>query len=341
MRTQRTVTCWDYHHGQSTRILVSGHPHVTGQTMRDVQEAFRAAADDVRAALCQEPRGHRNMLGAVIVPPLRETSVTGVLFTSPDGYFDMCGDSSFSLGGYLADSGLVAPPGAGSGDVEVNVDTVAGEVGLRLRFADGELVSTTIGNVASSFVGRSTVELEGHGTIGVEVAYGGLTYAFVDARDVGLSTLLLSNLDESGQRELIATGSAVWRASRSVRHLERPIDLVTLWEPLEDTVGTRVANFYASGTMGRTPSGTGLSAHLANEYALGRLGLGEAYVHESALGLRFTGMCVEATAAPGNETEPSAAEVVPELAARSYLMGVNHVYFEHDDPFPAGFAISA
>lgn len=336
MRTRRVVTCWDYHHGQATRILVAGHPFVPGSTMAEKQENFRREADDLRAALCREPRGHRNMLGAIVTDPVEPGSVLGVLFTSPDGYFEMCGDSSFSLGGYLADSGLVAKPDGGSGSVDAQVDTVAGRVVLRLRFSDSELVDTTIRNVPSSLVEVAKLDVPGVGELETEIGYGGLTYAFVDAADLGFDTLLLEDMSPAEQARLVAVGSDVWTAATSA-DFARSIDLITICERLADTSGYRVANFYARGTMGRTPSGTGLSAHIGVEHGMNRMALGDTLIHESVLGLHFTGASIEG--AERMETDQSEA-VVPELSARSYLMGVQQIYFEEDDPFQGGFKIA-
>lgn len=333
MPSKRIVTCWDYHHGQATRILVSGHPFVSGRTMAEKQRQFQKEADDLRAALCREPRGHRNMLGAIITEPVTEDAVVGVLFTSPDGYFDMCGDSSISLGGYLADSGLVSPPDGGTGTVETPIDTVAGRVVLKQKFDNSTLVDTTFRNVPSHLVEVTSLEVPDLGTFSVEVGYGGLTYAFFDAADLGFDSLLLSAMSDADQDRLIRTGTSLWLAARA-GDFSRPIDLITISETLPDGAGFRVANFYAPGTMGRTPSGTGLSAHVAVEYGAGRLGLGQSIVHESILGLRFGGHCLETA----DSAEQNA--VVPEISARSYLMGVQQIHFEEEDPFQSGFQIA-
>lgn len=335
MSNRRVVTCWDYHHGQATRILVSGHPFVPGSTMLEKQQRFQEEADDLRAALCREPRGHRNMLGAIVTDPVTDDAVVGVLFTSPNGYFDMCGDSSISLGSYLSDTGLVAAPKSGSGTVEAPVDTVAGRVVLKLRYDNAQLVDTTVRNVASQLVEVGTLEVEGFGALNVEVGHGGLTYAFFEASDVGFDTLLLTEMSEADQARLVTTGTQLWRAARAGT-FGQTIDLVTISETLSDGAGFRVANFYAPATMGRTPSGTGLSAHMGVEHGLGRLAVGQTIVHESILGLRFEGHCLEEVPAEPGGT-PS---IVPEIAARSYLMGVQQVFFDENDPFQAGFQIN-
>jgi proline racemase len=177
--------------------------------------------------------------------------------------------------------------------------------------------------------------VEGFGTLRTEIGYGGLTYAFFDAEQFGFPTLLLSKMSNDEQTTLIATGTKLWRAVRAAQ-FDRPVDLITVYERLPQGASFRVANFYAPATMGRTPSGTGLSAHIGVEYGLGELRAGQTIIHESILGLRFTGHWVER---PSNDLAD--AVVIPEISARSYLMGVQQIFFEEEDPFQAGFKISA
>src|SRR5699024_4313789 len=102
----------------------------------------------------------------------------------------------------------------GRGSVDVPVDTVAGEVILRLQFDNSELVNTTIRNVASYFIQKLVLDVAGIGTVQAEVGYGGLAYSFVDAQDLGFSTLLLSEMSDKEQTRLIEVGSAIWTAAQ-------------------------------------------------------------------------------------------------------------------------------
>lgn len=333
MQANRVVTCWDYHHGQSTRILVSGFPPVPGETMQEKQDYFQNNLDNLRAALCLEPRGHRNMLGAIITAPVNKDSLLGALFTSPHGYFDMCGDSSFSLGAYLVDSGIVVFDPKDTTQT-VRVDTVAGTIELKLEAENGELKGVTIGNVPSRYLGTHNLDVAGHGVVSADLGYGGLVYAFVPASEFGITTLDFSLLDDVAQRQVIETGTALLEAARAAKS-PVPIDLVVLTESVDaPELVSRVANFYAPLTMGRTPSGTGLSARLAVEHGKGQLDVGTKFSQESALGLQFQGIITTA-----QTDESGNSEIIPSLTAVSHLMAISQIIFKSDDAFADGFLI--
>lgn len=332
MKASRIITCWDYHHGQSTRILVSGIPPLPGATMQEKQHHFQKNLDGVRAALLREPRGHRNMLGAIITDPVSPGSLLGALFTSPHGYFDMCGDSAFSLGAYLFDSGIVD---FATDDTSrpVFVDTVAGPIELEISGRDGQLDSVTIGNVPSQFLGEVEISVPGHGTVRADLAYGGLVYAIASAADLGLASLDFTQLTPEDQRKVVDRGSALLQAARLTKTV-RPVELVTLKQSTDDVNVSRVANFYAPGTMGRTPSGTGLSARLAVEHAKGDLKPHMPFSHQSAIGQLFHGKIVATRHLPD-----SSVEIVPKISAVSHLMGISQLVLKPDDPFCQGFWI--
>ena len=327
MRAQQIIYTWDYHHGQATRVIVGGLPPLRGATMREKQDDFQKRCDYVRTSLMQEPRGHKNMLGAVLTEPATPDGDIGMLFLSPQGYFDMCGDSTFSGVAALVDSGLMRYQDP-DGEMLVKLDTVAGRVDAHVRLKAGEPVAITFDNVASFALGTARLDVPGAGTVEAWLGYGGLLYAFVRADQVGIPSLRLVP-----KEQLLEVGTKVWLAAREQTKIssggsaDKAADLITLWEPLNGEKGARVANFYASQTTGRTPSGTGLAARAAIEAAAGRLGPGEPFVHESLLGLRFTARVVKK-----NE-----GGVVPSITARSFLMGTAQWVLHPEDPFRCGF----
>jgi proline racemase len=303
--------------------------------MRDKQDDFRDRFDYVRTSLMQEPRGHRNMLGAVLTDPVTPDGDIGMIFLSPQGFFDMCGDSTFSATAALVDSGMFksADP---NGELRIKADTVAGRVDVHVRLERGEPMAITFDNVASFSLGTCMLEVEGAGVVEAMLGYGGLLYVYVQASQVGIPSLR-----EVARDELLQVGTRVLRAAKKqvrvpvqkgagVLAEPRPMDLITLWEPLSDRRGARVANFYAPLTTGRTPSGTGLSARVAVEFAAGRLGMGETYVHESLLGLQFSARATKAV-------EGNPPGIIPSVTARSFLMGTAEWVLHPDDPFRNGF----
>jgi proline racemase len=304
--------------------------------MAEKQSNFEENLGWLRRSLLVEPRGHRNMIGAIITEPVRPESMIGVLFTKPDGYFSMCGDSAFSVACYLVESGLIS---ASAGETSIEMDTVAGPVRADLVIGDGVCQSATIRNVPSYVAGTVSVQVDG-ASIECPVSYGGLTYGLVRASELGLSSLRFSELKEAQRRKVLKAGTSTLAAARAAAVADPslpPVDLVTLWEPLENELGARVANFYAAETMGRTPSGTGLSARLAWEYESGRLSQGQDFVHESGLGMRFVGRVAE-VCDPDAEQD-GRRPIIPTITARSYLMGIQQMMFLDDDPFCRGFEL--
>jgi proline racemase len=342
MRGQQIIYTWDYHHGQATRVIMGGLPPLRGATMLEKQEYFAAHCDHVRRSMMQEPRGHANMLGAVVTDPVTPDGDAGLLFLQPRGFFEMCGDSTFSSVAALVDSGTVRCDDP-DGERQIRLDTVAGRVDVRVRLQNGDPVAITFDNVPSYSMGMQTIAVSGIGRIEAELGYGGLTYAFVEARSAGIVSLKQVEWDK-----LLDIGTRIWHDARSQTNLPsgispqrigegRPVDLITIWESLENDRGARVANFYAPQTTGRTPSGTGLSARVAIETAAGRLSEGQHFVHESLLGLRFTATAARRNIPRADGGAP--AGVIPAVTARSFLMGTSQWVLHPDDPFRHGFLL--
>jgi len=339
MKAQHIIYTWDYHHGQATRVIVAGLPPLRGDTMAEKQEYFAAHCDHIRALLMLEPRGHANMLGAALTDPVTPDGDVGLLFLHPRGFFEMCGDSTFSSVAALIDSGIIRCENP-NGEKLIKLDTVAGRVDVSVQLKDAEPAKITFSNVPSYSLGGQNIRVDGVGDVEADLAYGGLTYAFVEARMVGIPSLNAISRDT-----LLDIGTRVWMAARTQIQLPsylgperagdmRPADLITLWEPLEDESGTRVVNFYAPYTTGRTPSGTGLSARVAIESAAGRLRPGETFVHRSLLGLTFSARIARAGIPRAGSGQTG---VIPAISARSFLMGTAQWVLHPDDPFPRGF----
>lgn len=336
---------WDYHHGQATRIVVAGCPPLRGRTMREKQNDLSARYDHLRALICREPRGHRNLLGAFLTEPEHPTSHAGVIFVHPDGYFDACGDSTFSVAIALVESGL-APRTVEDGEQELLLDTVLGTVPVRISLRQGRVVAATMASGPSYALGDAVLETHELGPVPVTLAWGGLLYAFVDATALGLE--LGPELSPNARERVLEVGTLLWQAARAQLRADvpgvtsgRPVDLVTLVQELDangsplpsgssrQPAGARVANFYAPRTMGRTPSGTGTAARVAALVASNRLPLGASYYHESPVGLRFI----------ARPLRREGDAIHSEISTMSYCMGIATLILRDDDPFPTGFAL--
>jgi proline racemase len=343
-QARHVLHVWDYHHGQATRIVVGGCPPLLGETMAEKQAYLSERYDHLRALICREPRGHRNMLGAFLTEPATPGCDVGVIFVHPDGYFEACGDSTFSVAVALVESGIV-PRTVEDGEQLLRLDTVLGPVPVTVELAGGRVRSVTMRSAWSHPLGRAALEVEGLGSVPLELGWGGLLYAFVPATAVGVR--LGPEVDPAERDQVLEIGTRLWQAARQQVRADvpgvrpgRPVDLITLYEDLDEQgrpmlpgegqpAGARVVNVYAPRTMGRTPSGTGTAARLALLVQAGRLSLGAPFFHKSLLGLRFTARAVVA----------STEGVVSEISAMSYCMGTATLVLRDDDPFREGFAI--
>ena len=93
--------------GEPTRIVTKGYPKLRGTLLEQRRQA-KAEHDHLRKRLMLEPRGHRDMYGAILVT---ETELTasgeadiGVMFCHCEGYSLMCGHGTIALGRFLVDS---------------------------------------------------------------------------------------------------------------------------------------------------------------------------------------------------------------------------------------------
>jgi proline racemase len=88
------------------------------------------------------------------------------------------------------------------------------------------------------------------------------------------------------------------------------------------------------GRLDRSPCGTGTSARLAVMHARGLIEKGEALVHESIIGTRFTGTIVD-TAPVGTSTG-----VVTTITGSAWITAFHQYVLDPSDPFPTGYCLS-
>ncbi len=66
--------------GESTRIVYEGFPTLEGETMMEKKKYVSEHYDFLRKALMLEPRGHRDMFGALLTEPVHYEADIGVIF---------------------------------------------------------------------------------------------------------------------------------------------------------------------------------------------------------------------------------------------------------------------
>jgi proline racemase len=313
--------------GEPFRIVREGYPEIPGGTMTEKRAYTREHLDGLRTALVWEPRGHADMYAGVLTEPVGEGSDLGVLFLHNEGYSTMCGHGIVALGTALPECGIVD---LDPDEPELRIDTPAGTVLARPEFEGERVRSVAFENVPSFVVARDReVDVEGIGPLTYDLAFGGAFYAYCDANEAGVS------LDPSGIDGTIGRGRAIKRAIAAEAELDHPDDdLAFLYGviftgPSESEVADlRNVCVFADGEVDRSPTGTGVSGHLALRAE--EVGEGELVV-ESIVGSRFTGRIARETTVDGREA------VVPVVEGSAHTLGRAEFWIDPEDPLGEGF----
>lgn len=331
MEVRSVYTTIDAHTaGEPLRIVTGGVPPIPGRTILEKRAYVKAKLDHIRRALMREPRGHADMYGCYITPPVSPGADLGVIFMHNEGYSTMCGHGVIALTTAAIETGIVA---AVEPVTELVLDTPAGIVRARAEVANGRVRQVTFQNVPAFVLARDIVDVPPYGPIAVEIVYGGAFYALT-ATEIAI--------EPANVARLIDLGMAIKRAvmaRRDVRHpLEPAIEgiygTILTGPPGQPGSHGRNVTIFADGQVDRSPCGTGTSARLAALHAAGQLAIGQPYVHEGILGTRFTGRIV------GLDQVGPYAAVIPEITGSAAITGFHQFVVDPLDPLQDGFLVS-
>jgi len=339
MHAGKVYSAVDSHtEGMPTRVITSGVGPLPGATMAERRRYLMSERDDLRTLLMYEPRGHAAMSGAILQPPCRPDADAGVVFIEVSGCLPMCGHGTIGVATVLVETGAVEVK---EPVTEIRLDTPAGLVAATVEVDGGRARAVTIRNVPAYLQLRdAVVTVPGFGPLTLDLAWGGNFYAILPAASVGLA------VEPPAHDALVAAGLTVMSAVNEQLSFAHPehtditechhvIFTAPSDEPGVGPSAGRGATVIHPGWIDRSPCGTGTSARMAQRHARGELSLHQEFTHYSLIGSRFTGQLVETTRVGGF------AAVVPTIRGRAWVTGLASYLLDPDDPFPAGFLISA
>lgn len=317
--------------GEPLRVITSGLPEIPGDTILDKRRYFKEHYDAIRTGLMWEPRGHADMYGALITPPVTDDGHFGTFFLHNEGYSTMCGHAMIALATLTLDTGMVDPKAATEG---IRIDAPPGRVTAFGQIKDNRTVKAWFRNVPS-FVLYSDQEVmvPGIGKIRFDVAYGGAFYAFVDADEVGL------RLEPDDLDRLISYGKRIKQAVATAFPIVHPFeeDLSFLYgtiftgKPFDPSHHSRNVCVFADGEVDRSPTGSGVSARAAIHYLRKDLDPGYPIIIESILGTLMEVEIMEVTQF-GNYTA-----VIPQVSGSAHFTGRSEFFFDPQDSLRKGF----
>jgi proline racemase len=335
VQSKRVISVVGCHaEGEVGDVVTGGILPPPGATMFEKMRAMERDQDHIRRLLLCEPRGSVARHLNILTPPTRDDCDAGVIIMEPTEYVAMSGSNVICTVTVLLETGIIAMR---EPETVVMMDTPAGPVRARATCRDGKCVSVEFANVPA-FVDRldARLEVEGVGTIAIDVAYGGMFYAIADAKALGFAV----TADEA--RELAVMGEKIRLAARTqlkVVHPENPgIDGVSIVQfacPFEGPGKvTRNTCIVAPGRSDRSPTGTGTCARMAVLHARGAMKTGDTLIHESIIGSRFTGRIAGATTIAGRPA------ILPTLEGRAWITGLFNYMLDPTDPWPEGYVLA-
>jgi proline racemase len=334
MRAKRAITVVGCHAGgEIGNVVVGGVLPPPGATVFEQMQAL-ARDDSLRRLLLREPRGSVAAHANLIVPPTRADCAAGYIIMEPTEYPAMSGSNTMCVVTVLLETGMVEMQ---EPETIVRLEAPAGVVEVKARCADGKCESVELTNVPC-FADRldASLEVESHGTLTVDDAFGGMWYAIADARALGFA------LEPHEARDLSLVGERIRAAAREQLpcvHPENPaiagVSIVEIAEPWQGVGQTsKNAVVVAPGRLDRSATGTGLSARMAALHAREAMSVGDSMTHASVLGTTFDGRIVSETRVGDR------AAIVPAIRGSAWITGITQVLIDPSDPFPEGYLLS-
>ncbi len=331
-RTIAVVGC--HAEGEVGDVIVGGVLPPKGATMFDKMQTMEREHDHIRRLLICEPRGsvirHVNLL----LPSTRDDCDAGAIIMEPTEYVPMSGSNTICIVTVLLETGMIAMQ---EPETVLHLDMPGGVVRATARCRNGKCESVEFQNVPC-FVSQldADIDVAGVGKITLDVAYGGMFFAIVDAEKLGFSVL------PEEARELAALGEKIRIAAREqleAVHPENPairgVSIVQFAQPFQGAGKvTRNTCIVAPGRSDRSPTGTGTSARLAVLHARGLAKVGDTLTHSSIIGSQFHGRIVSETTVGGKPA------IVPAISGRAWITGYHYYQVHPSDPYPQGYVVS-
>ena len=247
-----------------------------------------------------EPRGHRDMFGALLTESVSPKADLGVIFMDSGGYLNMCGHGSIGSATVAVETGMVA---VSEPYTEVVLEAPVGRIRARVKVERGRAVEVSILNVPSFLYRENlSLELEEYGTAPFGI-----------------------RLREKINRTI------------PIRHPYlniTTVDLVEIYGPADNPAADRKnVVIFGNAQADRSPCGTGTSAKLATLYAKGELAPGEEFVYESITGSMFRGVITSEIDIQGRKA------VIPRITGSAYITGYNEWVLDDRDPLRDGFLL--
>ena len=335
MRWERIINVIEAHaEGEIGRVITGGLLNVPGGSMLEKLSYLNGAGDSFRKFCIFEPRGCAQMTTNLLLPPTDERADAAFIPMQADRSHAMSGSNAICVTTVLLETGVIemAEP-----MTQVILDTAAGLVTARAHCRAGKVEAVSL-EFFPSFAEHLShpLEVEGCGTMSVDVAFGGVFYVLPDVRSLGLE------IEPGSAQDMVAMSHKIKAAAQEQIAVAHPtiadfneIEFVMFCgrDP-NDPEQFKNATVMPPGRMDRSPCGTGSAARLAVLQQRGEVAVGQQVAFRSTIGSRFTGQILKMTEI-GNRPA-----IVPQITGRAWIYGIHQLGADPSDPFRRGFTVA-
>ena len=336
MRSTKSIHIVNCHaEGEVGDVIVGGVAPPPGDTIWE-QSRFIARDQTLRNFVLNEPRGgvfrHVNLL----VPPKNPNAQAAFIIMEPEDTPPMSGSNCSCVATVLLDTGIIAMT---EPETRMTLEAPAGLIDVVAQCRNGKAESITLTNVPAFATHiNATLDVEGHGKVKVDCAYGGDSFVMADAVDFGLT------ITPQDARHVAELGREIVKAANAQLPFAHPTmpdwkhySFCFMRGRLEKENGvltSRNACVVNPGKLDRSPTGTGCSALMAVLHAKNLMTVGDCYVGRSVIESRFIGKII------GETTVGTHKAIIPTITGRAWISGQSTLLLDQDDPWPGGYKIS-
>jgi trans-L-3-hydroxyproline dehydratase len=336
MRTSKIIHVVSCHaEGEVGDVIVGGVAPPPGGTLWE-QSRFIASDGALRKFVLNEPRGGVFRHVSLLVPPKDSRAQMGFIIMEPQDTPPMSGSNAICVATVLLDAGILPMQ---EPETHLTLEAPGGLIAITADCRDGKTERISVENVPS-FVDRldAPLEVEGQGTLKVDVAYGGDSFVMVDAAALGFA------IAPNEARDLAETGMRITAAANEQLGFSHPetvgwhhISFCQFTGPLVregNELSGPNAVVVRPGKIDRSPTGTGCSARMAALSARGLMKPDEVYRARSIIGSEFLCRIVRLTTIAGRPA------IIPIISGRGWITGTHQYMLDPGDPWPLGYRLA-
>eukprot|EP00041_Stephanoeca_diplocostata_P013532 m.237381 g.237381 ORF g.237381 m.237381 type:complete len:389 (-) comp19369_c0_seq4:136-1302(-) len=332
--------------GEPARVVISGMPSVAGRTMMEKRIVLMNEMDHFRKLLLQEPRGYPCQNANIIFPSDAAGVQFGyVILEQNKIYPAMSGHNTICVATALLETGMIQME---EPETIFDLESPAGLIRIHAACEHGRVTRVSLDNTPA-FVEHLDKEINvpHFGRVRLDVAFGGMWYAVVNASTIGL------DLAPENGKEICRIGEMIKVAAKEQLPVSHPEydyhgpDIIVLRGDAGATSTADARNAVVmsnttldwdrpatwTGMIDRSPCGTGTCAVMATMHARGELKVGEDFVHESIIGSQFVGRILAETTVAGKPA------IVPRISGRAWITQYCQVVCDPSDPYPEGYTV--